>query len=107
MIRSIQAASLYRKNNDYKFVLKKKVMLEDGSKQVIKEFKDAILDYKTASINNSIFAEYLRKHGVTVNRLNESLDLVMMKFDYSVDEDDSIKGRERPSVTIQELRDYY
>lgn len=107
MIRSIQAASLYRKNNDYKFVLKKKVMLEDGSKQVIKEFKDAILDYRTASINNSIFAEYLRKHGVTVNRLNESLDLVMMKFDYSIDEEDSIKGRERPSVTIQELRDYY
>lgn len=107
MIRSIQAASLYRKNNDYKFVLKKKVTLEDGSKQVIKDFKDAILDYKTASINNSIFAEYLRKHGVTVNRLNESLDLVMMKFDYSVDEDASIIGRERPSVTIQELRDYY
>ena len=106
-IRSIQAASLYRKNNNYKFVYKKKVKLENGSISIVKEYKDATFDYNRVSINNSIFAEYLRKHGVTINRLNESLDLVMMKFDYGVDADDSIKGIERPSVTIQELRDYY
>ena len=106
-IRSIQAASLYRVNNDYKFILKKKIKNEDGSVIVSKEYKEAILDYGNAVINNSLFAEYVRKHGVTVNKSNQSLDFVMMKFDYGVDEDDSVEGINKPSITAQELRNYY
>lgn len=103
-IRSIQAASLYRVNNHYKFVLKLKN--EDGSYNGLKEYKEPILDYGNAVINNSLFAKYIRKHGVTVNKSKISLDLIMMKFDWGVDEDDS--GVEvKPSMTTQQLRDYY
>lgn len=103
-IRSIQAASLYRVNNNYKFVLKLKN--EDGSYSGLKEYKEPILDYGNAVINNSLFAKYIRKHGVVVNKSKRSLDLIMMKFDWGVDEDDS--GIEvKPSMTTQQLRDYY
>ena len=42
-IRSIQAASLYRVTNDYKFVIKLKN--EDGSYNGLKEYKESFLDY--------------------------------------------------------------
>lgn len=102
-IKSIQAASLYRVNNGYKFVLKTKN--EDGTES--KTYKDPFLDFGNAVINNSLFAEYVRKHGVTVNKSKRSLDLLMMKFDWGVDEDDFDKRNIKPSMTIQELRDYY
>lgn len=88
-IRSIQAASLYRVNNDYKFVTKLKN--EDGSYSGLKEYKQSFLDYGNAVINNSLFAKYVHKHGVTVNKYKRNLDFLMMKFDWGVDEDDSNK----------------
>ena len=102
-IRSIQAASLYRVNNGYKFVLKRKD--KDGS--FIKEYKEPFLDYGNAVISNSLFAKYVRGHGVVVNKFNRSLDFLMMKFDWGVDEDDSNKEDKKPAMTAQELRDYY
>lgn len=102
-IRSIQAASLYRVNNGYKFVLKRKD--EDGN--FIKEYKEPFLDYGNAVISNSLFAKYVRGHGVVVNKFNRSLDFLMMKFDWGVDEDDYNKEDIKPAMTTQELRDYY
>ena len=67
-IKSIQAASLYRVNNGYKFVLKTKN--EDGTES--KMYKDPFLDFGNAVINNSLFAEYVRKHGVIVNKYKRS-----------------------------------
>lgn len=104
-IRSIQAASLYRVNNSYKFVLKSKN--EDGSYSGIKEYREPLLDYGNAVISNSLFTKYVRKHGAVVNKYNKSLDFLMMKFDWGVDEDDSNKGNIKPAMTTQELRDYY
>ena len=104
-IRSIQAASLYRVNNNYKFVMK--IRNQDGSYSGLKEYKEAFLDYGNAVIGNSLFAKYVRKHGVTVNKNNKSIDFVMMKFDWGVDEDDSDKEDIKPSITTQELRNYY
>lgn len=103
--RSIQAASLYRVNNNYKFVLK--IKSKDGSYCGLKEYKEPFLDYGNAVICNSLFAKYVRRHGVTVNKYKKSLDFVMMKFDWGVDEDDSDKEHIKPSMTTQELRDYY
>lgn len=104
-IRSIQAASLYRVNNNYKFVLKLKNA--DGSYNGLKEYRKAILDYGNAVLNDSLFTKYIRKHEVTVNKYKRSLDLIMMKFDWGVDEDDSNMEESKPAMTTQELRDYY
>ena len=104
-IKSIQAASLYRVNNGYKFVMK--IKNEDGSYNGLKEYKDPFLDFGNAVINDSLFAKYVRKHGVTVNKYKRSLDFLMMKFDWGVDEDDSNKEDVKPAVTTQELRDHY
>lgn len=102
-IKSIQAASLYRVNNGYKFVLKTKN--EDGTES--KKYKEPVLDFGNAVINNSLFAMYLHNHGVTVNKSKRSLDFLMMKFDWGVDEDDSDKENPKPALTTQELRDHY
>ena len=104
-IRSIQAASLYRVNNNYKFVLK--IKNEDGSYSGSKEYREPFLDYRNTVIGNSLFSKYVRKHGVAVNRNNRSLDFVMMKFDWGVDVDDSDENNIKPAMTTQELRDYY
>lgn len=104
-IKSIQAASLYRVTNNYKFVIKLKN--EDGSYSGLKEYKEPFLDFGNAVINNSLFAKYVRKHGVIVNKYKRSLDFLMMKFDWGVDEDDSNKEDIKPAMTTQELRDYY
>lgn len=70
-IKSIQAASLYRVTNNYKFVIKPKN--EDGSYSGLKEYKDPFLDFRNAVINNSLFAEYVCKHGVVVNKYHRSI----------------------------------
>lgn len=98
-IKSIQAASLYRVNNGYKFVLKKK-----GEKT---SYKEPYLDFGNTVIQNSLFAEYVRKHGVTVNKKNSSLDLLMIKFDWGVEKDDYNKDDIKPALTTQELRDHF
>lgn len=95
-IRSVQAASVYRCNNNYKFVYRR-----EGKE---KEYTEPYLDYKHAVINKSLFALYARKHGVIVNKRGESLDFVMVKFDYGVDKDDSDKKNIKSYVSINELR---
>lgn len=84
-IKSLQANSLYRVNNEY---------------------KDAFLDYGKAVINNSLFSKYMCNHGVTVNKKRNSNDFILMKFDYGVKtekEDDDIL----PGLTAKSLRKYY
>lgn len=80
-IKSIQANSLYRVNNG---------------------FRDAFLDCGKAVINNSLFSEYMRKHGITVNRKNECDDFVTVKFDYGVRTENGL-----PGVKAKSLRKYY
>lgn len=80
-IKSIQADSLYRVNNGY---------------------SNAVLDCGKAVINNSIFSEYMCRHGVTVNRKGNSNDFIMMKFDYGVKSE-----KELPNVKAKKLREYY
>ncbi len=84
-IESIQANSLYRVNNGY---------------------KDAFLDCGKAVINNSLFSEYMRKHGVTVNRKGNSSDLMVMKFDYGV-KAEKVDDKLLPGLTAKDLREYY
>ena len=84
-IKSIQANSLYRVNNCY---------------------KDAFLDCGKAVINNSLFSEYMRKHGVTVNRKGNSDDFISMKFDYGV-KTETENGKNLPEIKAKELRKYY
>lgn len=58
-----------------------------------------------------MFAEEVRKHGVTVNTKNSSRDFITMKFDYGVDAEEHIDATGnkifKPSMSTQELRDYY
>lgn len=49
-VRSVQAASVYRVANGYKFLSKDKSNEEDKD-----EYVDSFIDYKTAVINESIF----------------------------------------------------
>lgn len=102
-IKSIQAASLYRVSNGYKFVMRAKN--DDGS--ITKEYKEPFLDLGNAVIGNSLFAEYVRKHGVTVKKNGGSLDFLMVKFDRGVDEDDSDKENIKSAMSPRQLRDYY
>ncbi len=104
-IRSVQAASLYRVNNNYKSA----VIIKNGDKfnSGCKEYKEPVLDYGNAVISSSLFAKYVRGHGVTVNQHKTSLDFVLMKFDWGVDEDDSERKNRKPAMTVQQLRDYY
>lgn len=80
-IKSIQANSLYRVNNG---------------------FKDAFLDCGEAVINNSLFSEYMCKHGVTVNRKGESDDFITVKFDFGVRSENGL-----PGIKAKSLRKYY
>ncbi|WP_350336645.1 hypothetical protein QMP28_08340 [[Clostridium] symbiosum] len=80
-IKSIQANNLLRKNN--------------GD-------QDEFLGAGNAMINNSLFAEYMRKHGVTVNTRNFSYDFIIMKFDFGIKGDENI-----PKMTENELRHYF
>lgn len=84
-IKSIQANSLYSVNNGY---------------------KDAYLDCGKAVINNSLFSDYMRKHGVTVNRKGDSNDFVVMKFDYGV-KAEKVDDKLLPGLTAKDLREYY
>lgn len=90
-IRSLQAASVYRVNHDYKYIC------QNGT------VKDCFLDVGEAVLNDSILSKYALKHGVTVNSRNMSYDFVMMKFDYGVDGDAC-----HASISSDELRkDFY
>ena len=104
-IRSVQAASLYRVNNNYKSA----VIIKNGDKcnSGCKEYKEPVLDYGNAVISSSLFSKYVRGNGVTVNQHKTSLDFVLMKFDRGVDEDDSDRKNRKPAMPVRMLRDYY
>ena len=63
-IRSIQAASLYRVNNDYKFV--PETRSEDGSDSGVKEYREPFLECGNAVISKSFFAKYVSRHGAAL-----------------------------------------
>lgn len=101
-VRSVQAASVYRVANGYKFLSKDKSNEEDKD-----EYVDSFIDYKTAVINESIFSEYARMHGVTVNKKDCSLDFILMKFEYGVDKDSSDEKNIKPAMDADSLRKYF
>ena len=84
-INSIQANSLYLVNNY------NEVSEEDNAE------KKPYLDIGEAVINDSLFADYMKHHGVIVNRRGRSKDFIVMKFDFGV------KG----GMSAAELRDFY
>ena len=98
-VRSVQAASVYRVANGYKFLSKDKSNEEDKD-----EYVDSFIDYKTAVINESIFSEYARKHGVTVNKKDCSLDFILMKFEYGVDKDSSDEKNIKPAMDADSMK---
>ena len=73
-IRSVQANRLYQVQEAYKYKSK-----YDGA------VKDTRLSFGTAVIPDSIFSRYMIDHGVTIHKNGESLDFVVIKFDYYVD----------------------
>lgn len=99
-VRSVQAASVYRVAHGYKFLVKDK-------NNISEKYVDSYVDYKSAVINRSMFSAYLLKHGVTLNKKGNSLDLILMKFEYGVDADGSTGDGSRPSVSANELRKYF
>ena len=87
-IKSIEANSLYRIDKGYDYC--------DAKTQTK---KDAFLDKGKAVINRSIFSEWIRNHGATVTKNNNSDDFISMKFDYGVQDD---KGTMIASTDIRE-----
>ena len=84
-IKSIQANSLYLVNN-YK---------EDSEKENVQT--QPFLDLGEAVINDSLFADYMKHHGIAVNRRHRSRDFLVMKFDFGV----------KDGMSAAELREYY
>ena len=84
-IKSVQANSLYLVNN-YK---------EDSEKENVQ--KKPYLDLGEAVINDSLFADYMKHHGIVVNRRHRSRDFLVMKFDFGV----------KDGMSAAELREYY
>lgn len=102
-IKSVQAASLYRYNNGYKFPAKRK----KENDNYILEYKEPYIDFGNAVINSSLFSRFVFKHGVTVNKKGFSRDFVVMKFDWGVDVDASDPDEIKSAKTAQELRAHY
>lgn len=84
-IRSVQANSLYYVNNGVKGIQ---------------------LDKGKAVINNSLFSEYMCKHGVTVKKNGSSLDFVVMKYDYGTKEK-RVDDKTISKMSSKKLREYY
>lgn len=67
--------------------------LKDGTK------KGAWLDIGQAVLSDSLFTQYMRKHGMTVNaKRNTTKDFIVVKFDYGVPEE---------NMSAKELRKEY
>lgn len=89
-IKSIQANSLYVVNN-YK----------ESDENDNDKAKKPYLDLGIAVINNSLFLDYMKHHGVVAKQKGRykgrSRDFIVMKFDYGV----------KDGMSAQELRDFY
>lgn len=108
-IRSVQANRVYQVNNGYKYDKNKQKETEE------KDIQDCRLTWGTAVINDSIFSRYMLKHGVRVSK-KESVDLISMKFEYSVPEynekelycgEGEITSQEKNAVSTGKLRETY
>lgn len=89
-IRSIQADSIYRVNNGY---------------------ENAYLDCGKAVLNHSLFSEYMKKHGMTVNSSKRkkngwTSDFIVMKYDYKV-KSQSVGDEQLKEISSGELREYF
>lgn len=89
-IRSIQADSIYRVNNGY---------------------ENAFLDFGKAVIPHSLFSEYMRKHGMTVNSSKRKKngwtnDFIVMKYDYKV-KAQIIGNKTFKEISSGELREHF
>lgn len=84
-INSVQANSLYYVNNGV---------------------ENAKMDRGKAVINGSLFSEYMRKHGVTVNKKGNSLDFLVMKYDYGT-KAKKVGKKEIAKMSSNALRKYY
>ena len=84
-INSVQANSLYYVNNGV---------------------ENTKLDRGKAVINGSLFSEYMRKHGVTVNKNGNSLDFLVMKYDYGT-KTKKVGKKEIAKMSSNALRKYY
>ena len=84
-IKSIQANSLYLVNN-----------YQENSEEDNGQ-KKPYLDLGEAVINDSLFADYMKHHGVVVNSRGRSRDFLVMKFDFGV----------KDGMSAAELREYY
>ena len=84
-INSLQANSLYYVNSG---------------------IENAKLDRGIAVMNGSLFSEYMRKHGVVVNRSGSSLDFLVMKYDYGT-KAKKVGDKEIAKMSSNALRKYY
>mgnify|MGYP003310279869 CR=1 FL=1 len=89
-IRSIQADSIYRVNNGY---------------------ENAFLDCGKAVIPYSLFSEYMKKHGMTINKSKRkkngwTSDFIVMKYDYKV-KAQTIGDKTFKEMSSGELRSYF
>lgn len=94
-IRSIQANRIYQVNNCY---------VDKDENGIIKKY---YLTWRDAVINDSIFSHYMLHHGVRLMKKDQTLDFVIIKFDYSVPESaDSVKDS-KPEISPDKLREMY
>ena len=91
-IYSIEANSLYCVNNNIKFY---------GGREPFLDLGDAVLP-------ESLFSEYIRNHGATINSRNRTLDFVSICFGDGVkiyDEEDRKRGYK--NIKASTLRNEY
>lgn len=86
-IRSVQANSIYLVN----------AYDEMTSEEKSKFKKRPYLDMGKAVLNNSLFTDYMKHHGMTVTKRGNSKDFIVMKFDYGVN----------GGMSSKKLREYY
>lgn len=89
-IKSIQANRVYQVNNGY--------ACTDSKGKV----RDCKLTFGEAVINDGIFLQYMREHGVKA-RNGSSQDFIVMKFKYNVPADDEHEDE----ISTSELRKMY
>ncbi|MCC8051538.1 MAG: hypothetical protein LIP10_12945 [Clostridiales bacterium] len=98
-INSVEASRVYMIEHGYKY---KKI---EGNSCF---YYDTKLYVGNATIPDSLFAQYARKHGCNVNKRNRTYDFVSIRFDYNVSKDDSDPDNIKPYVSADKIReDYY
>lgn len=89
-IKSIEANRVYQVNNGYTYT--------DGKGKI----RDCKLTFGEAVINDGIFLQYMRQHGLKVKQ-GSSRDFIVLKFKYNVPADDDHEDE----ISAAELRKMY